>query len=109
MSGSAISERADGDWWSLQKLARPTPPVVNQQAWVRNPIDRFVLAKLEAKGLAPAPEANAQVLGRRLHYGLIGLPPDPGAPADVETLLASPHYGERWARHWLDVARFGES
>ncbi|MFP6877924.1 MAG: DUF1549 domain-containing protein, partial [Roseibacillus sp.] len=109
MSGSAISERADGDWWSLQKLARPTPPVVNQQEWVRNPIDRFVLAKLEAKGLAPAPEANAQVLGRRLHYGLIGLPPDPGASADVETLLASPHYGERWARHWLDVARFGES
>jgi hypothetical protein len=109
MSGSAISERADGDWWSLQKLARPTPPAVNQQEWVRNPIDRFVLAKLEAKGLAPAPEANAQVLGRRLHYGLIGLPPDFGVSADVETLLASPHYGERWARHWLDVARFGES
>ncbi len=103
------AEVAGNDWWSLRTVKRPSPPSVKMRAWVRNPIDQFVLAKLEAKGLQPAPEADPGTLDRRLHYGLIGLPPEPGQTADVDALLASPHYGERWARHWLDVARFGES
>ena len=88
----------------------------------RNDIDRFVLARLEARGLHPAPEADRRTLIRRLSFDLIGLPPEPGdverfvadTAADayerlVDRLLASPHYGERWGRHWLDVVRFGES
>lgn len=106
---SAADERAGEDWWSLQKVVRPVLPAVKDKDWVRNPIDLFVLAKLEEMGLVPAPAASEQVLSRRLHYGLIGLPPEPGVRRDVDQLLASPHYGERWARHWLDVARFGES
>ena len=102
-------ERAEGDWWSLQPVARPEVPEVKNAAWVKNPIDAFILSKLEEMGLEPAPEASATVIRRRLHYGLTGLPPAPGASADIDALLASPHYGERWARHWLDVARYGES
>jgi hypothetical protein len=102
-------ERAGGDWWSLQPVARPEVPAVKKADWVRNPIDAFILSKLEEMGLEPAPEASEGVIRRRLHYGLTGLPPVPGAGADIDVLLASPHYGERWARHWLDVARYGES
>ena len=102
-------ERAGGDWWSLQPVARPEVPAVKKADWVRNPIDAFILSKLEEMGLEPAPEASEGVIRRRLHYGLTGLPPAPGASADIDVLLASPHYGERWARHWLDVARYGES
>jgi hypothetical protein len=109
LSGSLRAEKADGSWWSLQKVVRPSLPVVKNRDWVRNPIDHFVLSKLEEKGLTPAPEASARLLSRRLHYGLTGLPPKPGAVGDVDVLLASPHYGEHWARHWLDVARYGES
>lgn len=101
--------QADASWWSLQKVERPELPEVQDQQWPRNAIDHFVLAKLEAAGLHPASEADARTLSRRLHFDLIGLPPEPGANTDVKSLLASPHYGERWARHWLDVARFGES
>jgi hypothetical protein len=95
---------------------------VKGAGWARNPIDRFVLAKLEAKGLAPTSEAGRRTLIRRLAFDLIGLPPTPAEveafvrdPAPdayeklVDRLLASPGYGERWARHWLDVARFAES
>ena len=102
-------ERAEADWWSLQKLARPAIPAVKAKDWVRNPIDAFILSKLERMGLEPAPEASESVIRRRLHYGLTGLPPAPGATSDVDALLSSRHYGERWARHWLDVARYGES
>ncbi len=92
------------------------------RSWVRTPIDRFILAKLESKGLAPNPQAERGTLIRRLSFDLIGLPPTPEEVdaflADdrpdayerlVDRLLASPHYGERWARHWMDVARFAES
>ena len=108
--------------WSLQPVKDPAPPEVQDQSWPGNAVDRFVLAKLEAKGLKPAPEADRRTLIRRLTFDLIGLPPKPAeveafvadASPDayarlVDRLLASPHYGERWARHWLDLARFAES
>ena len=98
------------------------PPAVKRSDWPRNDVDRFVLARLEARGLSPAPEADRRTLIRRLSFDLIGLPPEPeeverfvADPAPdayeklVDRLLASPHHGERWARHWLDVVRFGES
>jgi hypothetical protein len=117
------SRRAGYDWWSLQPFKRPPLPAVKKRDWPRNPIDHFILAKLEAEGLTPSPEADARTLIRRLYFDLIGLPPTPAAvedfvkawrtasakPQAVDTLLASPQYGERWARHWLDIVRFGES
>lgn len=103
------AERGDESWWSLQPVVRPDLPAVSNANWVRNSIDNFVLAKLEGEGLKPGPMADAQTLARRLHFDLIGLPPDLGVEGNVDALLASPRYGERWARHWLDVARFGES
>jgi hypothetical protein len=108
--------------WSLKPLRKPALPEVRETGWPRNPLDRFVLARLEAKGLRPSPEAGRAVLIRRLSFDLLGLPPAPeeietfvndgsaGAySALVERLLASPRYGERWARHWLDLARYTES
>ena len=116
------SQRAGYDWWSLQPVKRPAPATVKTATWPRTPIDTFVLAQLEAQGLAPSPVADKRTLIRRLSFDLLGLPPAPEAVAAfesdtapdayerlVERLLASPHYGERWARHWLDIARFGES
>ncbi len=111
-------------WWSLHPLVRPTPPPLDTAAaaWVRNPVDAFILAKLRAKGLSPAPEADRRTLIRRLYFDLIGLPPAPEEVAAfvadpdprayerlVDRLLASPGYGERWARHWLDVVHYGET
>jgi hypothetical protein len=108
--------------WPHQPVDRPRVPVVKDHRWVRNPIDAFLLARLEAEGLRPAPEADAVTLIRRLTYDLTGLPPTPEEVdaflADraagayerlVDRLLASPHYGEHWARHWLDLVRFGET
>ncbi|MCA9270462.1 MAG: DUF1549 domain-containing protein, partial [Planctomycetales bacterium] len=117
------SERRGGyDWWSLRPLAAPAAPHVKDSQWPRSDIDRFVLARLEDAGLSPSPQADRATLIRRLTFDLLGLPPtpeevqafvaDPDAAAYerlIDRLLASPHYGERWARHWLDVARFGES
>jgi hypothetical protein len=113
---------AGADWWSLQPVKRPQVPLLKQQQWIKSPIDAFVLAKLEAKGLSPSPVAERRTLIRRVYFDLIGLPPapeeieqfinDPTADAYeklLDRLLASPHYGERWARHWLDVARYTES
>ncbi len=114
--------RAGFDWWSLQPVKRPDPPRVGKSAWPRNPIDAFILARLEEKGLTPAAEADRRTLIRRVTFDLLGLPPTPQQMQDflkddrpeayerlVDDLLASPHYGERWARHWLDVVRFAES
>lgn len=116
------SKRAGYDWWSLTPLKRPPVPAVKDKAWPRNDIDLFILARLEAEGLTPSPEADRRTLLRRLSFDLIGLPPTPeeveafvadkrpdAYERQVERLLASPHHGERWARHWLDVVRFGES
>lgn len=109
-------------YWAFQPVRRPAVPVVKQSAWVRTPIDAFVLHKLEAAGIAPGPEAGKIALLRRASFDLIGLPPTPEQVsaflADdsprawesvIDRLLASPQYGERWGRHWLDVARYAES
>ena len=107
--------------WAFQPVRDREPPAIDDP-WIRTPVDRFVLAKLREKGLEPAPPANEAALLRRVTYGLTGLPPteaevrsfladdSPGAfEAVVERLLASPRYGERWARNWLDVARYADS
>jgi mono/diheme cytochrome c family protein len=108
--------------WAFQPVTQPPIPAVNDAAWVQNPIDAFILTRLEAGGLAPNPPASRAALIRRASYALTGLPPSPEAvrrfveaePADawpplVEQLLDSPHYGEKWARHWLDLVRYAES
>lgn len=108
--------------WAFVPPQRPPVPHVENTAWVRNPIDAFVLARLEAEGLQPSPEAERVTLIRRLSLDLLGLPPsiaevdafaaDPSDDAYellVRRLLASPHYGERWGRHWLDAARYADS
>ncbi|WP_435007674.1 DUF1549 and DUF1553 domain-containing protein [Tundrisphaera lichenicola] len=108
--------------WAFVPPVRPEPPSVQDRAWIRNPIDAFILKQVEADGLAPAPEADRSVLIRRLRFDLTGLPPsaeevaafaaDPAPDAYerlVDRLLASNEYGERWARIWLDLARFAES
>jgi len=112
----------DRRFWAFQKPVAVAPPAVGDRGWVKSPIDRFILARLEANGLRPAPPANRRTLIRRATFDLIGLP---ATPAEVEAflcddspdaftrvvdrLLASPHYGERWGRHWLDVARYADS
>ncbi len=109
-------------WWSLQPVANPRPPPVQDKSWPRNPVDNFILADLEARGLKPAPEADRRTLARRLSFALTGLPPK---PEDVErfvarkspraydelvqSLLDSPHFGERWARHWMDVVHYSDT
>jgi Protein of unknown function (DUF1549)/Protein of unknown function (DUF1553) len=119
---AARSPVLDRDFWSFRPLQDPKPPSVQNAEWIRTPVDRFILAELEAHGLAPAAPADRRTLIRRVYFDLIGLPPTPDevdafvADPDpsaylrlVDRLLASPHYGERWARHWMDVARFAES
>ncbi|MBL8290359.1 MAG: DUF1549 domain-containing protein, partial [Bryobacterales bacterium] len=109
-------------FWSFQPVVEPALPAVKNMAWVRSPLDRFILSALESKGLAPAKPAAKRALLRRATFDLTGLPPtideinafvednSPEAFARVvERLLASPRYGERWGRHWLDVARYGDS
>jgi Protein of unknown function (DUF1553)/Protein of unknown function (DUF1549) len=131
-SGNAIAADAatrgdrftpeDRSYWAFQTVASPKLPAVRDARWVRNPIDAFVLSQLEAQGLRPAAPADRITLLRRVTLDLIGLPPapdeveaflkdsSPGAYEKVvDRLLQSPHYGERWARHWLDLARYAES
>ncbi len=108
--------------WALVPPVRPALPKVTGADWVRTPIDAFLLARLEREGLKPSPEAGKETLLRRLSLDLTGLPPTPeeidaylkddsprAYEKAVERLLASPHYGERWARHWLDAARYADS
>jgi len=110
------------DHWAFQPPQHPAPPAVKNASWARNPIDRFVLAKLEQEKIAPSPEADRATLLRRVSLDLTGIPPSPQETqaflADkspeayekaVDRLLASPHYGERWGRHWLDAARYADS
>ena len=118
---SGLVSAEQRSFWSFRPVTNPAPPPVRDGAWPRAPIDRFILAKLEENGLAPAPPADKATLIRRAFFDLIGLPPTPeeidsfleddrpeAFAAVVERLLASPHYGERWGRYWLDVARYGE-
>ena len=100
--------------WSFEKPVRPAPPAVKNEAWVKNPIDRFVVARLEKENLAPAPEADRYVLARRVALDLTGVPPEPEQlqlPYEklVDELLKSPRYGERWAKIWLDLARYADT
>ena len=96
--------------WSFQPIRRQVVPRVKKANWVRTPIDAFIAHRQEELGLVPAPEADAATLARRIALDLTGLPPEPDDDvADVDSLLESTVYGERWARHWLDVARWGES
>jgi hypothetical protein len=108
--------------WSLRPVVRPPVPAVANGEWARNPVDRFILSRLEGANLAPSAEADRATLIRRLSFDLVGLPPaaeeveafvgDPRPDAYeqlVERLLASPRYGERWARHWLDLVHYAES
>lgn len=98
--------------WAYRPLQKPAVPVVKDKSWPRNDIDAFILAGIEAKGLQPAADADKRTLMRRLSYDLTGLPPteSPGSyDAYVETLLNSPAFGEKWGRHWLDLARYADS
>jgi hypothetical protein len=108
--------------WAFQTIRNPAPPSVRSASWVRTPVDAFVLDQLEARGLAPSPPADKRTLLRRLSFDLTGLPPtwsevaaftaDESSDAyerAVDRLLASPRYGERWGRHWLDVARYADT
>jgi hypothetical protein len=118
--GIDLAERAKH--WSFRPIRDPRPPDVKESSWPLGPIDRFLLAALEARKIAPAPEADRRTLVRRVTFDLTGLPPTPvevesfvrdDSPRAyerlVDRLLASPRYGERWARHWLDLVRFGET
>ncbi|HLK55474.1 MAG TPA: DUF1553 domain-containing protein [Chthonomonadaceae bacterium] len=118
---SAIAE-AQRTFWSFKPVKKAAPPTVKNKAWGKSPIDAFILAKLEAKGLQPAPPADRRTLIRRAYFDLIGMPPTPEEVdafiADkspiafatvVDKLLADPRYGERWGRHWLDVARYADT
>jgi len=108
--------------WAFQPVRKPAPPEVKKNRWVQTPVDAFVLAKLEQKHLNPAPPADRRTLIRRVTYDLIGLPPAPEQVEEfindkkpdayarlVDRLLSSPHYGERWGRYWLDVARYADT
>jgi mono/diheme cytochrome c family protein len=112
----------DRNYWAYRPLLPPPIPQVNHPTWQHSPIDRFLLAKMQPAGISPAAEADKRTLIRRVTFDLIGLPPTPAEVAAfladcsenayervVDRLLASPHFGERWARHWLDPARFAES
>ncbi len=128
---TTTGKRAGYDWWSLRPLNDTPPPAADAATglntgtianWANNPIDQFILARLAKQELTPSPEADRRTLIRRLYFDVLGLPPTPvevDAFADddrpdayerlVDRLLASPHFGVRWGRHWLDVVRFGES
>jgi len=122
----AVDIEAGRRFWAFQKPVAHQPPATKDPTWARRDLDHFILAKLELSGLAPSVDAEPATLLRRLHFDLVGLPPspdavrrfqeriaadglDPALEAEVDSLLASTDFGERWGRHWLDVARFAES
>ncbi|MEX2300280.1 MAG: DUF1553 domain-containing protein [Bryobacterales bacterium] len=121
-SAPPADERKKSDHWAFQPVRHPALPAVGNEAWVRNAVDRFVLARLEKEGVTPSPEASKTTLARRVSLDLVGLPPSPGdleafladnSPQAyerlVDRLLDSPHFGERWAAQWLDLVRYGDS
>jgi hypothetical protein len=122
-SGDALTYGGKGkEHWAFKPVTRPVAPAVRNASWAKNDVDRFVLARLEAGGMTPNEPADKRALIRRAYYDLIGLPPTPEQVAAflsdetpnafekvVDALLASPRYGERWGRHWLDVARYSDT
>ena len=124
-SAAKDSKTSEEIWWSLKPLRKPDLPGISpgkNKTWPRTPIDQFVLAKLVEKGFTPSPAADKRTLLRRVYFDLIGLPPTPDqmeaflkdkSPQAyskvVDRLLASPRYGERWARHWLDVVHYADT
>jgi Protein of unknown function (DUF1549)/Protein of unknown function (DUF1553) len=119
---ATAQKRKGADHWSFQPPKAVPPPAVKTAGWSANPVDRFVMARLEKEGIRPSPEADRDTLLRRVSLDLTGLPPSPREIEDfradkspdaytkvLDKLLASPHYGERWARHWLDLARYADS
>ncbi|MBP6819939.1 MAG: DUF1553 domain-containing protein [Acidobacteria bacterium] len=126
-AGWAVSDERkfsedEKNYWAFQPVRKPAAPAVNQGAWVKTPVDAFILKELEAKQIAPGAAADKVTLIRRATFDLTGLPPTPEEVAAfvadrsskafekvVDRLLASPHYGEKWARHWLDLARYADS
>ena len=113
--------RAAPEWWSFKKITRPANPSM-RDAWIRTPIDAFILSKLREQKLTPAPAADRLALVRRAYFDLLGLPPSPEEVQDfladqspdawpklIDKLLASPHHGEKWGRHWLDLVRYGDT
>ena len=122
LSANTKSGPAKPTHWAFQPVTKSTLPTVQNRPWIRNPIDAFVLARLESEGVAPSPEAAKTTLIRRLKLDLTGLPPTPAEVAEfladnrpdayerqADKFLASPHYGEKWARQWLDLARYADS
>ncbi len=120
--GPSLIEQKSGSHWAFQPIRSPEWPGVDRMDWVQRPMDRFVMAKLEAQGMEPNPEADRRAWIKRVYFNVIGLPPtyeeveafvaDTSPEAFdkvVEHLLASPHYGERWARHWMDVSRYADT
>ncbi len=120
-SGREFTDQ-ERQYWAFQPVVDPAPPKVGNEAWVRTPVDRFILARLEALRLTPAPSAGPAALLRRVTFDLTGLPPSEIEVREfladrspdrftnvVDRLLASPRYGEKWGRHWLDVARYADS
>jgi hypothetical protein len=121
-AGEVIASRVNSDHWSFRPVVRPPLPTVSEPSWCRAPIDRFIRARLERESLSPSDEATRATLIRRLFFDLVGLPPRPddvdaflgdsnpdAYDRVVDRLLASPHHGERWGRHWLDQARYADS
>jgi hypothetical protein len=120
---AADAQAEEPVWWSLRPIVKPPVPRPSRDLdWARNPIDHFILARLHGKGMRPAPPADRRTLLRRVTFDLIGLPPTPAEMAAflndpspdayekvVDRLLASPHFGERWARHWMDIVHFAET
>lgn len=121
-----VTIEAGRKFWAFQKPTTRKPPTTKNPDWAKRELDHFILAKLNESGLSPSPDAESATLLRRLHFDLVGLPPSPDAisafqkridsdgidaalVAESDALLASPQFGERWGRHWLDVARFAES
>src|SRR5581483_2357923 len=115
-------EAAGSSWWSFRKPVRPPVPAVKNASWVKNPVDAFILAKLEEKGFHPAAPADRRTLVRRAYFDLHGLPPTPEQVDEfvkdqspdayeklIDRLLASPRYGERWGRYWLDLVRYADT
>ncbi len=120
--GTVVKAAKGAGHWAFQPVRQPPLPEVTEVGWSQTPVDRFVLARLEKAGLTPAPRADKRTLIRRASFDLVGLPPSPAEVRDfleddspgafarvVDRLLASPHYGERWGRYWLDVARYADT